>query len=81
MFFGGALLSLLLFSVARWRRSHTIWWAASVLMMLQCVYGWYVYIFPLQQQWLFIVVTLLTALVLSAFFYVMYTSEQRGVAG
>ncbi len=77
MFFGCALLALLLLSVARLRGSARIWWMAAMLLMGQCIYGWYVFIFPAPQQWVFILGTLVTALVLSGFFYVMYTSEHH----
>jgi hypothetical protein len=77
MFFGSALLALLLLSVACLRRSARIWWIAAMLLMGQCIYGWYVFIFPASQQWIFILGTLVTALVLSGFFYVMYTSDHQ----
>lgn len=73
--FSLSLLVMLLFAVATLRRSRLLMNFSFAAMVLSGLVNWYQFVFPQGLEPLFFIGTLATVLVVSCFFYAVYTFD------
>lgn len=73
--FSLSLLVMLLFAVATLRRSRLLMNLSFATMVLSGLVNWYQFVFPQGLEPLFFIGTLATVLVVSCFFYAVYTFD------
>lgn len=73
--FSLSLLVMLLFAAATLRRSRLLMNLSFAAMVLSGLVNWYQFVFPQGLEPLFFIGTLATVLVVSCFFYAVYTFD------
>lgn len=80
IFFSLSLLTMLLFACGRYWHRRRILHLAYASLVLSSLLGWYEYAFVSGLQPAFFIGTLLTALIISFFFYVVYNESDDKAA-